>query len=311
VGLAGGSCFDFNKFHEHLFVVGTEEGAIQLYSKAYNSQLIRNFEGHHMPVYAVRWNTFHPGVFLSCSADWTVKLWEMNTVSAVMVFDLNTSVSDVVWAPYSSTVFTAVTIDGKMRLYDLDVNKHEPIGERPRASQSQTRGGVKSTSTRLAYNPKEPIILVGDSAGPITSYKLTSNLHKMSAPRLEDINPDAERARLDSKLIIPEKAGGSGAGSGLAALAMGDRPTLGMLGGAIRLPPLPSLAGASSTGGLGDTKEIKTAPPGVGTPLPPTGGAGAAGSSASMSLSLSSTLSVPGGGGAGGSSPTKSPRRAP
>ena len=27
-GLAGGTCFDFNKHSEHLFVVGTEEGKI-------------------------------------------------------------------------------------------------------------------------------------------------------------------------------------------------------------------------------------------------------------------------------------------
>jgi dynein intermediate chain 1 len=68
VGLAGGCCFDFNKYAPHLFIVGTEEGAIQLYSKAYNTQLVRNFEGHHMAVYSVRWNTFHPNIFLSCSA---------------------------------------------------------------------------------------------------------------------------------------------------------------------------------------------------------------------------------------------------
>ena len=28
-----------------------------------------------MSVYAVHWNKFHPKVFLSSSADWTVKIW--------------------------------------------------------------------------------------------------------------------------------------------------------------------------------------------------------------------------------------------
>jgi hypothetical protein len=27
-----------------------------------------------MPVYAVKWNSMHPGLFLSCSADWSVKV---------------------------------------------------------------------------------------------------------------------------------------------------------------------------------------------------------------------------------------------
>jgi dynein intermediate chain 1 len=35
-GLAGGMCFDFNKFNDSLFLVGTEEGKIHLCSKAYS-----------------------------------------------------------------------------------------------------------------------------------------------------------------------------------------------------------------------------------------------------------------------------------
>lgn len=35
-GLAGGMCFDFNKFQDHIFLVGTEEGKIHLCSKAYS-----------------------------------------------------------------------------------------------------------------------------------------------------------------------------------------------------------------------------------------------------------------------------------
>src|SRR4051812_12453292 len=82
---AGGSCFDFSKIDEHIFVVGTEEGSISKYSKAYSSQYLQSFDGHHMAVYTVRWNHFHPGVFLSCSADWTVKLWEHNTPNPLLV----------------------------------------------------------------------------------------------------------------------------------------------------------------------------------------------------------------------------------
>ena len=34
---------------------------------------------------------------------------------------------DVAWAPYSSTVFAAVTFEGKVYIYDLSVNKYNPI----------------------------------------------------------------------------------------------------------------------------------------------------------------------------------------
>lgn len=123
-GLASGCCFDFNKVSEHLFVVGTEEGKIHKCSKAYSGQYLENYEGHHMAIYSVRWNPYHPRVFISCSADWTVKIWDHALKYPIMSFDLGNAVGDVAWAPYSSTVFAAVTNDGKVHVFDLAENKH-------------------------------------------------------------------------------------------------------------------------------------------------------------------------------------------
>ena len=73
-GLAAGCCFDFSEKQKHLFVVGTEEGNIHKCSKAYSGQYLETYEGHHMAVYSVKWNPFHENIFISCSADWTVKV---------------------------------------------------------------------------------------------------------------------------------------------------------------------------------------------------------------------------------------------
>lgn len=197
VGLAGGCCFDFNPASEHLFVVGTEEGAIQSYSKAYNSQFLRAFEGHHMAVYSIKWNPFHPHVFLTCSADWTVKLWEVNTTKPVMTFDLSCSVGDIAWAPYSSTVFAVVTSDGKVRLFDLHINKHEPIGE--------TRVNKKAKLTHVQFNPREPILCVGDDRGVLHVLKLSANLRRTTAPTLEELDTEEEIEKLDRLLIITDR----------------------------------------------------------------------------------------------------------
>ncbi|KAJ3054495.1 cytoplasmic dynein with WD40 domain [Rhizophlyctis rosea] len=169
-GLAGGCCFDFNKKTEPLFVVGTEEGRIHKCSKEYNSLYLLSFEGHQMSVYTVRYNSFLPNVFLSASADWTVKLWDHDNPKAIMTFDLGSSVGDVAWAPYSSTVFAAVTADGKVFVFDLNENKYDPVCEQPVVR--------KARLTHVSFNPFEPILLVGDDRGNVISMKLSPNLRK-------------------------------------------------------------------------------------------------------------------------------------
>ena len=177
-GLAGGCCFDFSPFEEHLFLVGTEEGQIHKCSKAYSGQYLTTYEGHHMAVYSVKWNPFHPKLFLSCSADWTVKLWHHDVAAPIMTFDLTNSVGDIAWAPYSGTVFAAVTANGKALVFDLSVNKHEQLCE-----QKIVR---KAKLTHVEFSPSDPILLVGDSAGGVNSMKLSPNLRKVTpVPKVE------------------------------------------------------------------------------------------------------------------------------
>jgi dynein intermediate chain 1 len=171
-GLAGGCCFDFNLHSEHLFLVGTEEGKIHKCSKAYSGQYLETYAGHNMAVYALRWNPFHPRVFISCSADWTVKLWDHNLPYPILSFDLGNAVGDVAWSPYSSTVFAAVTSDGKVHVFDLTENKHEPLCEQKVVKRSKL--------THVCFNRKDPIIIVGDDRGGVNSLKLSPNLRKAS-----------------------------------------------------------------------------------------------------------------------------------
>ena len=54
--------------------------------------------------------------------DWTVKIWDNRYRDPMFQFDLNAEVSDVAWAPYSSTTFAAVTVDGNIHFYDISLN---------------------------------------------------------------------------------------------------------------------------------------------------------------------------------------------
>ncbi|KAI9017369.1 WD40-repeat-containing domain protein [Gaertneriomyces semiglobifer] len=189
-GTAGGSCFDFQNKLDHVFVVGTEEGKIFKCSKEYNNQYLMTFEGHQMAIYNVRYNKFLNNIFLSASADWTVKLWDHDEPKPIMSYDLGASVGDVAWAPYSSTVFAAVTADGKVFVFDLNENKYEPICE-----QQIVR---KTKLTHIVFNPFEPVILVGDDKGTVISLKLSPNLRKKSR------TGDDEPTKLKNILLIAQ-----------------------------------------------------------------------------------------------------------
>ena len=45
-------------------------------SKAYSSTFLDSYDAHHMAVYKVAWNFFHPRLYITCSADWSVKIWD-------------------------------------------------------------------------------------------------------------------------------------------------------------------------------------------------------------------------------------------
>ncbi|XP_022094744.1 dynein intermediate chain 2, ciliary-like isoform X1 [Acanthaster planci] len=198
--LGCGTCFDFHKQTDYLFLVGTEEGKIHKCSKAYSSQFLDTFDAHHMAVYKVHWNYYHPKIFISCSADWTVKIWDHSYRNGAMfTFDLGSSVGDVAWAPYSSTVFAAVTADGKVHVFDLNINKYEPICEQAVVQKKKTK------LTHITFNPNHPIILVGDDRGYVTSLKLSPNLRKVPKDKKGvelQRGPEQEIAKMDKLLAL-------------------------------------------------------------------------------------------------------------
>lgn len=171
-GLINGLCFDFSLHEEDLYLVGTEEGLIYLCSKHFLAQPVGTFKGHSGGVYAVRWNPFHKEIFVSSSADWTVKVWSVAHKEAPLCsFDINYAVGDVDWSPVSCTVFAAVNANGEIYIFDLYANRSKQV-----TLQRIVSG--KGKLTRVAFNKHEPVLLVGDDRGAVSCLKLSPNLRK-------------------------------------------------------------------------------------------------------------------------------------
>jgi dynein intermediate chain 1 len=119
-------------------------------------------------VYKIRWNYYHDRIFISASADWTVKIWDNEVETGpIMSFSMGIAVVDVVWAPYSSTVFAASTLEKQM-VYDLSIQKYTKMTERKSTTHAK--------ATNLAFNHIDPILAIGDSKGAVILVKLSPKL---------------------------------------------------------------------------------------------------------------------------------------
>lgn len=74
----------------------------------------------------------------------------------LFVFDLGASVGDVKWAPYSTTVLAAVTSEGKVYVFDVNVNRYKAICVQQVVARKTVR------LTRVSFNQKLPFLVVGD-----------------------------------------------------------------------------------------------------------------------------------------------------
>ena len=79
---SSGMSFDFSHRDERMYIAGTEDGHIYKCSTSYSEQYLETYSGHLGPVYRVQWSPFQSNLFISSSADWSVKLWTEGKVSA-------------------------------------------------------------------------------------------------------------------------------------------------------------------------------------------------------------------------------------
>ena len=68
--------------------MGTELGRVYYCTTEYSSEFLATFPAHHSPVYSIQWNSFIPDIFLSCGADWEIKIWDIQRSSPLFIFDL-------------------------------------------------------------------------------------------------------------------------------------------------------------------------------------------------------------------------------
>lgn len=127
---ASGHCIDFATNDPSVYYVGTEDGIIHKCSVSYNEQYLQTYYGHTGPVYQILISPFSSDLFLSCSADWNVKVWHHGDQKELLNFrsvNLQHAVLGVSWCPSQSTMFGTVTEDGRIEIWDVQQSSLDPI----------------------------------------------------------------------------------------------------------------------------------------------------------------------------------------
>nr|XP_017201696.1 dynein axonemal intermediate chain 4 isoform X3 [Oryctolagus cuniculus] len=172
---APGMCFAFHPKDTNIYLAGTEEGHIHKCSCSYNEQYLDTYRGHKGPVYKVTWNPFCHDVFLSCSADWGVMIWQQENLEPFLSFYPTTYVVyDVAWSPKSSYIFAAAN-ESRVEIWDLHISTLDPL------IVNVANPGIKFTTVLFAK--QTDCLLVGDSDGQVTVYELKNMPTTMDSGR--------------------------------------------------------------------------------------------------------------------------------
>jgi WD40 repeat protein len=140
------------------------DGVLYKCSCSHSEQYLQSYYGHSGPVHQVRWSPFASNIFISASADWTIKLWD--DAKSFPEFTLQSGchqVSDVCWSPINSTVFASTTSSGRLEVWDLSVSTLKPAVSSDAFNEKLTCLSFANTST---------IIAVGGQSGTVGVFRV-------------------------------------------------------------------------------------------------------------------------------------------
>ena len=203
----GVMCLEFS-MDARYYVIGTQDGQIYKCSLAFTNEYLMTYAAHVGPIYCIKWSPYHPHVFATCSADWTVKIFvdaasednsfmtmsdtssRMHSTPVQPVFVIEHSqhpINSLDWSPWCATEFAIVTDDGALEIWNLATSVAVP------KVVVQVTNDHQPAAT-VSYARDAPVIIVGCANGSVFVFRITW-------PIDEDVHTgDDQRRRLDSCL---------------------------------------------------------------------------------------------------------------
>jgi len=213
----GGLSIDFpaNDTGNNYFVA-TEDCSVHKCSTSFSERYQANYYGHMGPIYRVRCNPFWHAtdcpIFITCSYDWTVRVWHDREQEAKLVChqigNLQQQVNDICWSPNTSSVFASVANDGRIEIWDLKENTLAPLLDHWDVSPEGDK--ITIPKTVVKFSKTSPVILTGAIDGTVGVYRTYGLEHGpvldrdqmnriMSAIAKEDFSASKEDKKEDAQ----------------------------------------------------------------------------------------------------------------
>lgn len=169
---ATGLCLDLHNNSE--IVAGTADGFLHMVSYSRSSLTeaeIVSFHLHRGPVQQLAFSPFMSNILLTCSSDWTIKLWmiskkqrDMKNALTFQSHSTTDKINSVAWCPYDATIFASAGGDGTIQLWDLSLSTVDPLF----SIKSQFDGGI----TSILFSENAPILVAASETGAIEVFNL-------------------------------------------------------------------------------------------------------------------------------------------
>ncbi|KAH9589566.1 WD repeat-containing protein 78, partial [Schistosoma haematobium] len=162
----------FNKRELNIYVVGTENGPIYKCSYSYNEQYLDTYIAHSASVYQIEWSPFVPEIFLSCSADMTIRLWHLDYQKPLITIQRNmTTIPSISWSPHNSLIFASIA-EGVLEIWNLDYSTVDPYITETISTEANM--------TSVLFSETSQSVLIGDDQGTVHVYTLTDFPYSLS-----------------------------------------------------------------------------------------------------------------------------------
>lgn len=147
-----------------IYFIGSDEGCIYKCSTNYLYQYIDNFLAHDGPVYSMMFSPFCKKIFLTCGADWCIRIWAEGLTDPLIT--LSTTMACVryaVWSPIHSTIIASI-VNNEICIWDIRRKIYKP------ASVTISPSSARFVMINFTANGNQ--LAVADIEGTVYLYNL-------------------------------------------------------------------------------------------------------------------------------------------